>query len=142
MLYERGTVNAMDKLLPDGEGVLLDSYGYEQFSRDVVLQFSALGAELEQFAAELHGQMGILAQAVRRALESGDAQFPLHVCSFLDGILSQPKLISEIANAVAISFVDPQELRETSAGRFTLEGMPDRIRDILLEQERRSGSYN
>jgi hypothetical protein len=112
-------------------------YGEEQFSRDVIASFPNLRGRLEENSGALHIQVGILASALRSALGLGDAEFPLQVCAFLDKTLAQPRAIPEIENALAISFVEARELRETVAGRAILTRMPERVRQILLEQERR-----
>lgn len=130
----------MDKELPNKQGMLLDMYGNEEFSRDVIRQFPALRAELKENAGLLHVQMSTLADAVRKALSTGDIKLPLEICRFLDDTLSQSRAIQEIANAVAISFVAAQEFKETVTGRVVLEQMPTRVQQVLLEQERRDNS--
>ena len=130
----------MDTPLPDDSGVVLEMYGNEQFSRDVTDNFGDLRDELEENAGLLHVQMGTLAAAVRRALGSGDAAFPLRVCAFLDKTLAHPRAIPEIENAVAISFVDACEFRGTEPGQTVLGQMPERVRVILLDQEKRGGA--
>ena len=110
----------MDKELPNKQGMLLDMYGNEEFSRDVIRQFPTLRAELKENAGLLHVQMSTLADAVRR---------------FLDDTLSRSRAIPEIENAVAISFVAAQEFKETVTGRVVLEQMPKRVQEILLEQD-------
>ena len=130
----------MDTPLPDDNGVLLETYGNEQFSRDVLDAFVDLREELEENANLLHVQMGTLSGAVRSALRSADTEFPLRVCAFLHRALRQPRAIPEIENAIAISFVEAYEFRATPAGQIVLSRMPDRIRQILLEQENRGGA--
>ena len=130
----------MDKELPNKQGVLLDMYGDEEFSRDVIRQFPTLRADLEENANLLHIQMGTLAGAVRQALSLGEVDLPLRICQFLDDTLSQPQAISEIENAVAISFVEAREFRDTVTGRVVLDQMPKRVQQILFEQERRGGA--
>jgi hypothetical protein len=130
----------MDTPLADRKGVLVDSYGNEQFSRDAIARFPNLRSELAFDADLLHVQIGTLAHALRRAVESGDTRFPLEICVFLDETLRKPKVISEIENAVAISFVEAYELRATPTGMAVLRMMPTSVRTILLEQEKRGGA--
>src|SRR5262245_38372119 len=105
----------MGRRLADGKGIL-DSYGNAEFSRDVVARFPVLRDALECDADLLHPQMGTLAAALRRAVESGDTHLPLQICSFLEEALRKPNAIAEIENAVAISFVEAYELRLTPTG--------------------------
>jgi len=126
--------------LPDGQGVMLEMYESEQFSRDVIDSFPDLRTELVQSAGLLHVQMAALATAVRAGTASGKMVFALQVCSFLNTVLAHPRAHPEIENAVAISFVAAAELRATAVGRSVLDQMPARVREILLEQERRDGA--
>ena len=120
--------------------VLADVYGNAQFSADVISRFPELAADLQEDAELLHVQMGTIAGAIRLALKRGDTQLPLEVCAFLDEVLKNPRSISEIENAVAISFVEAKEFRASSAGLQVLERMPTTVRDVLLAQEARGGA--
>jgi len=126
--------------LPDDQGVLLEMYDSEQFSSDAIASFPELRAELVQNAGLLHVQMGTLATAVRKGIASGDLVLALQVCVFLDTLLANPRAHPEIENAVAISFLEAVELRNTTAGRSFLDQLPARIREILREQEIRYGA--
>jgi hypothetical protein len=130
----------MDTPLPDGKGVLVETYGNAEFSRDVIQKFSSLQDALEQDAGLLHPQMFTLAVALRRALELGDTGLPMQICGFLDEVLRKRNAISEIENAIAISFVEAHELKVSALGRTVLEKMPEAVRRVLLEQERRGGA--
>ena len=129
----------MDTPLADGKGFLVETYGNAQFSRDVIARFPSL-RDLELDAELLHPQMGTLAAAVREAVRAGDTHLPLEVCAFVGEALSKPNAISEIENAVALSFVEAYELGGTATGRAVLKLMPDHVRGILLEQEKRGGA--
>jgi hypothetical protein len=129
-----------DTPLSGGQGVLLEMYDGEQFSRDAIASFPELRAELVQNAGLLHVQMGTLATAVRKGIASGDLVLASQVCVFLDTLLANPRAHPEIENAVAISFVEAAELRNTSVGRLFLDQLPARIREILLQQEVRYGA--
>ena len=120
--------------------MLMKGYGNPEFSRDVMARFPELREALEENAERLHVQMGTLASAVRSAIESGDQQFPVRVCAFLADAVEQPRANPEIENAVAISFVEAYELRESKIGQRVLAWMPERVRRILLEQEARGGA--
>ena len=120
--------------------VLADVYGNTQFSAEAIARFPVLSSDLQDDAGLLHVQMGTLAGAVRGALERGETQLPLDVCAFLDGVLKNPRAISEIKNAVAISFVEAKEFRTSKAGLEVLDRMPVMVRDVLLGQEARGGA--
>ena len=121
----------MDTELPDKKGLLLEMYGDEAFLRDAVRQFPSLRAELEELEG-VHGTMAALGRAVGRGLASGDTDLPLQICRFLDAAVSHPRAVSEIENAIEISFVHVKELRVTEPGRLVLERMPESVRDILV----------
>jgi len=129
----------MDTPLADRKGVLVDAYGNAQFSRDVIARFPSL-RDLELDAELLYPQMGTLAAAVREAVLAGDTHLPLQICAFIGEALSKPNAIAEIENAVALSFVEAYELRRTTTGKAVLTLMPDNVRRVLLEQERRGGA--
>jgi hypothetical protein len=95
----------MDTPLPDDNGVLVDTYGHERFSRDVIDAFPSLRQDLVSSAGVLHVQMALLAELVRRSLDSGDMELANRVCVFLDRTLDEPRVSPEIANAIAISFL-------------------------------------
>jgi hypothetical protein len=95
---------------------------------------------LEEDTNLLHVQMGTLAGAGRKSLENGDAALPLAICAFLAEVLGNVRTVSEIENAVAISFVEAKELRTTSVGVNVLAQMPDIVRSVLLAQEARGGA--
>ena len=124
----------------DPNWVPADSYGNAQFSADAISRFPSLKADLEEDAELLHVQMGTLAGAVRVALARGETKHPLEICAFLDEALKNPRAISEIENAVAISFVEAKEFRLSKAGQEVLLGMPVSVRDVLLAQEARGGA--
>lgn len=130
----------MDTPLPNRKGVLLETYGNAEFSRDAVARFPELQEELEEYAELLHVQMGTLKRAVRSAVSAGDIELALQICAFLNEALSQPRAISEIEVAVAISFVEAYELREGQVGKAVLKRMPKRVRQIILDQEARGGA--
>ena len=127
----------MDTPLPDDKGVLVDTYGSEQFSRDAISAFPGLREDLIHSAGMLHVQVGTLAELVRRSLDSGDTELAHRVCAFLDATLDKPRVSPEIMNAIAISFVEADQLRATKGGRDLLDRMPRRIHAILLDQAAR-----
>lgn len=120
--------------------VVVDVYGAAQFSADAISRFPTLGSDLREDAELLHVQMGTLAEAVRAALRLGDSQLPSEVCEFLAWVLNQPHAVSEIENAVAISFVEAEEFRASKVGLEVLARMPATVRGVLVAQEARGGA--
>lgn len=129
----------MDKPLPDGKGALLDRYDAKAFTKDAIARFPTLRDELERDGDLLHVQMSTLAAAVHSASDGGDHDLALDICRFLEERLSSPKIVSELENAAAISFVETRLLRKTERGRRLLEEMPPQLKALLAEQESRDG---
>jgi hypothetical protein len=119
--------------LADGKGELVPLF------RDVQLQ----GAALERFpelAADLDGDgihfvMAALARTVLAAAERGDETRARSVFDFLDGLLDRRDLDREIPNAIALSFVEPESLLRSAAGRRVWDAAPKRLRSLLVEDE-------
>jgi len=129
----------MGRDLPDKKGVLVDTYGSADFSRDVIRKFPMLQAELQEDVGLLHMQMGTLSKIVLQAITSGELVFPLQICEFLDSVLSRECVHPEIENSLAISFIEASALRQSKIGRQLLKKMPSRVEKILIDQERRGG---
>jgi hypothetical protein len=123
----------MDKQLPDDKGQLLEMYDAVSFSRDAIARFPALYEELRKNENQLHVQMAVLARAVYDALHRNEIGTAMEVFGFLDQVLRQPRAISGIANAVAISFVELSELLRTDQGRLALDSMPDRVKAAIQQ---------
>lgn len=77
--------------------------GYDErsFSAEVIERFGTVEPDLVDDKEFLHCQMATLADLVRQDSERATA-----VLSFLEEVLSRRDAISEIENAVAISFLD------------------------------------
>jgi len=75
-------------------------YGNKEFSDDVILKFGHLSEWLAQDPDLLHVQMSYLAKI---CLEQGN--HALEVLTFLEDALGRGDAISEIENAVAVSFL-------------------------------------
>ena len=123
----------MDKQLPDDKGQLLEMYDAASFSRDAIARFPALSEELRENENQLHFQMAALARAVYDALHRNDKGTAIQVFSFLEQALRQPRAISEIANAVATSFVELSELQRTDTGRSAWDRMPERLKAAMQQ---------
>jgi hypothetical protein len=128
----KGQVNrSMDKELPGKQGVLLEMYDERAFSRDAIRELPELATELRTEENLLHVQIAILGQVAREELARNTLQLAPKIFAFLEQALSQPRAISEVANAIAISFVGLAELQQTDAGRRALEMMPPTLKSAL-----------
>ena len=121
------------KILGGEKGVLLESgevYDAAAFGRDVLLNFSEFSELFDEDPELLHVHMGTLAGIVRTSVKTRELDTAARVCEFLGAALENPRAIAEIENAVALSFVEPRELRETATGRSLLESMPEPVRSV------------
>ena len=128
-------------IMPPGGGAAILGYGSKQFSDDAIESLPELREDLEYERDLLHPQISILASTLRHAVDAGDSALPQKICTFLERALSKQGAVAEIENAIAISFVQPFELRKTPTGRFVLRTMPASVRRIILDQEERSGVW-
>jgi hypothetical protein len=63
----------------------------------------------------------------------GDTQEPARAISvMLDALLDRRDLDPEIPNAIAISFLVPQELQATAEGTKVWQDIPERVRLLML----------
>ncbi len=122
----------LDRELPDKHGVLLEMYDEHAFSRDAIRQFPELASELKAEENLLHVQVGVLGRIARDEMARNALQLASRIFDFLEQALTQPRAISEIANAVATSFVELDELQQTEAGRRTLEMTPPNLKTVLM----------
>ena len=114
-------------------------FGPHSLCRAACKRFRALGEVLLDERDSVHGQIAVLAREVRAAIEAGILSRAIEPFSFLEEVLHEPRLHSEIENAVAISFVVPVELRASTLGAQVLmeaEHAASRVISILFSQER------
>jgi len=123
----------MDKRLPDDKGQLLEMYDEVSFCRDAMARFPALNAELRENENQIHIQMAVLARTVYDALHRQDTATATEVFGFLEDALKQPRAISEIPNAVAISFVELSELLRTDQGQGVWDQMPKNLKAAIQQ---------
>lgn len=121
----------MDRDLPDKHGVLRAMYDERAFSRDVIRELPELADELKSEENLLHVQVGILGRVTRDEIERENLVLAPRIFAFLEQALAQPRAVSEIANAIVISFVERDELRRTDAGRRALELMSPRLKECM-----------
>jgi hypothetical protein len=124
----------VDRELPDKHGVLSAMYDERAFSRDVIRELPELASELSSEEDLLHVQVGVLGRVTREEIERNNLQLASRIFVFLEKALAHPRAISEIANAIAISFVELEELQRTDAGRRALEMMPPRLKECVTQE--------
>ncbi|MBU1220731.1 hypothetical protein KKF34_01770 [Myxococcota bacterium] len=122
----------MDIELPDKKGLLLESYGAEEFCKDGCSRFPELAEELYENEEFLHAQISILAQFVMSSLEEGKISRAQSVCSFIEEALCKGRAVSEIRNAVAQSFISIEELERTTLGHKIIKELPPTLENILV----------
>ena len=103
-------------------------YGEIEFSKDVIEEFGVLIPELSEDSNMLHTQMTYLADGIRENLSSKHK-----ILKFVESVLLKEDAILEIENAVAISFIELEEL--PTLGIET--SIPTTILRILTEQQKR-----
>ncbi|MCL6417821.1 hypothetical protein MIB92_19385 [Aestuariirhabdus sp. Z084] len=82
-------------------------YGEKEFSRDAIKNFGNYLPELSEDPEMLHTQMSYLAEGIRDKLSCTSG-----ILEFIEGLLHKEDAILEIENAVAISFIEIEELAE------------------------------
>jgi len=106
----------------------MSMYGEMEFSGDVIGKFGAYAPGLAEEACMLHTQMSLLADLVREVCPCREDIF-----GFLEALLERQDAISEIENAVAISFIEFSELPGLG-----LEGkVPPQVLRVLKDQDAR-----
>lgn len=127
--------------LPDHRGVLLeepDYVGPHTLCRAGCERFPRLGEVLLEERDSVHGQLAVLAREVDSAVTGRLVPRALEPFLFLETILQELRVHSEIEKAVAISFVVAAELRASTVGARVLseaERVAPRVLSILLAQE-------
>jgi len=128
--------------LADHKGVLLEEpeyFGEHTLCRAAVRRFPGLREMLLDEQDSVHGQLYILAREVETGIRENTAARALEPFLFLEWVLSQERLYSEIEVAVAISFVVPRVLRSSSLGSLVLieaERTAPRVFSLLVAEGR------
>lgn len=132
--------------LPEGRGILLEEpefFGPHTLCHAACQRFTALSEALLEERDSVHGQMAILAREVEAAVRVGAHSRAIEPFSFLEAVLNEARLYSEIEVAVATSFVLLAELRKSAVGVQVLRDAAceaPRVTSVLLEQERQEQS--
>ena len=89
---------------------VVPSYDENDFSKDVISRWGSLSEDLADDENLLHPQMAALGR-----LCLGTPQVCEDILGFLESILARKDAISEIENAIAISFLQWPELKSANA---------------------------
>jgi hypothetical protein len=127
-------VETVDIELPEKRGVLLEMYDERSFSQDALRKLPELATELKAEESLLHVQMGILSHVVQEEITENNLELTPRIFAFLEEALAHPRAISEIANAIAISFVELDVMQKTDAGRRAIETMPPNLKSVLMQE--------
>ena len=112
--------------------MLSNTYGEKEFSDEIISRWGDLSEDLQEDAELLHVQMAHLGR-----LCNAHPEISTQVFEFLDQTVSRLEAISEIENAVAISFLEWPEL-EGFGKEVTI---PVSIKKIVKEQWERGGNF-
>jgi hypothetical protein len=115
-----------ERRLPLGAKVLTPT-GYDEaaFSRDVIARWGHIDDALIDDERLLHVQMAHLGRVSRTSAKAASEIF-----EFLEGLLARKDAISEIENAVAISFLDWSEIEELGLA----SQLPPKLRQTIQNQ--------
>jgi len=103
---------------------IVPQYDEKAFSADVIARWGNKQPGLVQMAGLLHVQMGELAALCMHSPELAEEVF-----WFLDEVVNRPDVISEIENAVAISFVEWPDAQELAKSRMLPQRILTKIRE-------------
>jgi hypothetical protein len=116
------------KPLPNHRGILLEEpeyFGDRCFSDAVLQTFPEITALRE---GGLHIQITSLAEAARMAIAANDSVFLARTFTFLETILTTPRLHPEVENAVAISFLAQGDFENA---QWASELVPEALKRII-----------
>jgi hypothetical protein len=106
-------------------------YGTRAFCEDVEHQWGRFFPLVK--GEGIHFQMHCLANGIRDAFTAGDTRLGRKILAFVEDALIRADSRSEIENAVAISFLEPQEIERLGIDK----DIPENVRRVLDEQELR-----
>jgi hypothetical protein len=106
------------------------TFGYDEaaFSRDVIARWADICDALIDDEGLLHQQMGHIGRLCKAHPEVAPQVF-----RFLEALLARNDAISEIKNAVAISFLDWEDVQRLGFS----EQLPANVEEIIKEQWKR-----
>jgi hypothetical protein len=105
-------------------------YNAAEFSRDVISRWGHMDDSLVDDEELLHPQMGHLGRLCKH-----HPTIAPEVFDFLEGLLRRADVISEIENAVAISFLGWLEVQELGL----VDQLPAKLKDTIEQQWKHYG---
>jgi hypothetical protein len=110
--------------------MVAEPFGYDEaaFSRDVIARWADICDALIDDEGLLHQQMGHIGRLCKAHPEIAPEVF-----QFLEALLARNDAISEIKNAVAISFLGWEDVRRLGFS----ERLPTKVAEIIKEQWKR-----
>lgn len=103
-------------------------YNEEKFCKDAISKWAKAEPELLEGKKEVHNCMAIIAEGIRsKTIDASE------VFAFLEDILKRPDAVSEIENAVAISFIEFAEL----PGLELENKVTPLVKDVMEKQHER-----
>jgi len=109
------------------------SYDEKAFSKDVIARWGDINDYLIDDENLLHLQMAHLGRTIAESFEKSDGKVGEEIFQFLESVLARKDAISEIENAIAISFLDYSELEALGI----VNQAPSTILQIAKEQKER-----
>ena len=103
---------------------IVNLYDEKDFSKDAISSWGEYAEDLIEDEGLLHVQMGHLARLCKNDTKKADVIF-----KFLENLLEREDTVSEIENAVAISFLTDSEIQEFE----NKLRVPNKIREVIRE---------
>ena len=108
-------------------------YDEKAFSKDVIAKWGSINENIKFDENLFHGQMGHLANTIAQFVAKGEEKATKEIFDFLDEVLAKKGVIEEFENAVAISFLDYDEIIKLGI----VDQVPHSILQIAKEQKER-----
>ncbi len=118
--------------LADDKGELVELFRGHSFREAALARFPEIRSDVDDDDG-IHIVMFALGALIMSAIAAGDRSRAESLLAFVDGLLDIPNLDPEIPNAMAISFVDPDEVQQSELGRSLWARVPDRLKRPLVD---------
>jgi hypothetical protein len=108
-----------------------DRFSFRELRTAAIDLVPELGAEVDEDDQNVHMILGALARATMASLAASDASRARSIVAFVDALLDRRNLDPEIETAIVLTFLEPESLAESEAGRRLWAEMPLRLRTLL-----------
>ena len=119
--------------LPDGQGEHVELFRGPELRMAVLDRFPELAPGLGPDVG-IHAIVSTLGRMLVSSAHADGFERVRSITSLLETLLDRRDLDPEIPNAIAISFVTPDELRATAPGKQIWLSMPTRLRRLIEGQ--------